>query len=207
MPIEIKNYAGAVLRTVDADALRGADLYGANLRGANLRGADLCRADLSGADLRWADLSGANLYGANLYGANLRGADLCRADLCRADLSGADLSGADLRGANLRGADLPSPPMMLLASWGEVSPALCRDLMRYDAANHPDGTRAFTKWAKQDGDCPYADLKIQRAASFTECREHWKPGPAQSAYKLMVRLIREKCKDSDYHKEKKGKGK
>ena len=84
--IEIKNKDGAVLRTVDADTLlganlsgadlRGADLSGANLSGANLSGADLRGADLSGADLHWANLSGANLRGANLSGANLRGAGL-----------------------------------------------------------------------------------------------------------------------------------
>ena len=85
--IEIKHEeTGAVLHTVDADNLRGADL-----RGADLSMADLCWADLRGADLSRADLSGANLRGA---------------DLRWADLSGADLSMADLRAANLRGADL-----------------------------------------------------------------------------------------------------
>jgi hypothetical protein len=68
--IEIKHKdTGAVLHTVEADTLSG--------------------ADLSGADLRWADLIGANLSWANLHGADLR----------RADLRGADLSGADLSGA------------------------------------------------------------------------------------------------------------
>ena len=54
--IDIRNKYGAVLRTVDADTLRGADLRGADLRGADLRGADLRGADLSGAGLRGADL-------------------------------------------------------------------------------------------------------------------------------------------------------
>ena len=49
---EIKNKDGAVLRTVDADTLRRADLSGADLRWANLRGADLSRANLLGANLR-----------------------------------------------------------------------------------------------------------------------------------------------------------
>jgi hypothetical protein len=47
--MEIKNFAGDVLRTVRGDSL-------------------------SGADLSRADLSGAHLYGAHLYGANLSGA-------------------------------------------------------------------------------------------------------------------------------------
>lgn len=82
MPIEIKHrYTGAVLHTVDADTLNGADLYGANLRwadltradlrGANLGGADLREANLSEADLRWADLRGAYLNGATIGGDKL----------------------------------------------------------------------------------------------------------------------------------------
>jgi hypothetical protein len=125
--IDILNrYTRAVLRTVDYDSLRGAnlidadlgdaDLGGADLRGANLRGADLRDADLGGADLGGASLRGANLIdadlggadlgGADLRGANLRDADLSDADLIDANLRGANLSDADLRGANLRGANL-----------------------------------------------------------------------------------------------------
>ena len=70
MAVEIKHhFTGAVLRTVDADTLEGADLGGADLRGAYLRG-----ADLGGADLRGAYLGGADLRGADLRGADLRGA-------------------------------------------------------------------------------------------------------------------------------------
>jgi hypothetical protein len=59
--IEIRSRDGAVLHTVDADTLRGADLSWADLRGANLRGANLRWADLSEADLRWASLREADL--------------------------------------------------------------------------------------------------------------------------------------------------
>ena len=104
--IEIKNKYGAVLRMVDADTLRGADLRWTNLSGADLSGADLRGADLRWADLRWTNLSGANLRGADLRWTNLSGADLRWTNLSGADLSGADLRGADLRGANLSGADL-----------------------------------------------------------------------------------------------------
>ena len=52
MAVEIKHhFTGAVLRTVDADTLEGADLGGADLGGADLRGADLGGAYLGGADL------------------------------------------------------------------------------------------------------------------------------------------------------------
>ena len=115
----------------------------------------------------------------------------------RADLSRASLRWADLRGADLRGANLPSPTMVLLASWGEVSDDLCRDLMRYDAACHDD-PGAFDRW-KADGLCPYNCRKFQRAANFNERWELYSPGPAERPWDLMVRVIREKCADSDYH--------
>jgi uncharacterized protein YjbI with pentapeptide repeats len=100
MSIEILHrYTRAVLRTVEADTLRGANLRGADLTGANLTG-----AHLTGADLTWAHLTGADLTGADLTWAHLTGADLRGADLTWADLRGADLTWAHLTGADLRGA-------------------------------------------------------------------------------------------------------
>ncbi len=104
--IEIKRKDGSVIRTIDADSLRGADLRYADLQGAYLRGADLQDADLQGAYLRGADLQGAYLRGAYLRGADLRDADLQGAYLRGADLRGAYLRGADLRDADLQGAYL-----------------------------------------------------------------------------------------------------
>jgi len=60
--IEIKRKDGSVVRTIDADSLRGADLRGADLRDADLQGADLRGADLQGADLRWAYLGECKQY-------------------------------------------------------------------------------------------------------------------------------------------------
>jgi hypothetical protein len=186
------------------DALHAAIASGANLSGADLSRADLSRADLSRANLSGANLSGANLSGANLSGASLLWADLSGANLSRADLSGASLLWADLSGADLSGANLGVPSIWLIASWGEVSPELCALLMRHDAANHPKGVEAFDAW-KDNGACPYSGMRIQRVATFTEQRELWNPdAPVLSAFDLMVRLIREKCADSDYHDKKKG---
>ena len=127
-----------------------------------------------------------------LIAALLSGADLSGANLRYANLSGANLSGADLRGADLRGADLPSPTMMLLAIWGTVSSSLCRDLMAYDAACHPDPS-AFILWAN-GGPCPYSLVKVQRAAVFKEQREHWDAtAPMRRPFDLMVGVLAEKC--------------
>ena len=138
------------------------------------------------ADLSSADLSSANLSYADLSSANLSYADLSYADLSSANLRSADLSYADLSYANL-----PSPTMLLLASWYQVSAKLTLKLMRYDAANHPEPTK-FDEWAK-GGDCPYADVKWQRCATFQENRELWKPGKAtKSALELVLMLFKEK---------------
>jgi len=173
--------------------LRGADLRGANLYGADLYGANLYGADLRGADLCGADLRGADLYGADLRGANLRGANLYGADLYGANLYGADLRGANLRGANLQKAKLPAPTVVLLASWEEVAPQLCADLMVFDASCHPEPTK-FDVWAN-GGECPYLGVAVERAAQFKESKEIWnqKVGVICRPYDLMMRLINEKC--------------
>ena len=172
--------------------LRGADLYGADLRGANLYGADLRGADLCGADLRGADLYGADLR-ADLRGADLRGANLRGANLRGADLRGANLRGANLRGADLQKAKLPAPTVVLLASWEEVAPQLCADLMVFDASCHPEPTK-FDVWAN-GGECPYLGVAVERAAQFKESKEIWnqKVGVICRPYDLMMRLINEKC--------------
>ena len=105
-------------------------------------------ADLIRANLRDANLGGADIRGANLIDANLRGANLI--------------------GANLRGAKLPSPTMILLANWIDVSDDLCINLMRFDASMHPNPEK-FQAWAS-GGDCPYEDCKFQRAANFKQKR-------------------------------------
>jgi hypothetical protein len=204
---EIRNIYGKAIATgegtvAEAAATNRANLREANLRGANLSGADLSRADLSRADLIEANLSRANLREADLIeadlieadmsGADLSRADLSRADLIEANLSRANLSGANLRGANLSGADLRyiPAPLVLLAQWGELPDALTLDLMRYDAANHPEPER-FLRWA-DDGPCPYSGLSLARAANFTERRELIKADflglPVKSAWDLTCEL-------------------
>jgi len=126
---------------------------------------------------RWADLRDADMRGASMRGATLRGADL---------------RDATLRRAVLAGARLPAPQVVLLAYWGRVSDTLTTLLMRYDAASHPVGQRAFSAWA-EGGPCPYADCRWQRAANFTEVRELWSPGPSRSPIRLAEMVLDECC--------------
>ena len=71
--IEIKRKDGSVIRTIDADSLRGADLRYADLQGADLRDAYLRGADLQGAYLQDADLQGADLHQCKQYVAVIPG--------------------------------------------------------------------------------------------------------------------------------------
>lgn len=177
MKYEIKNrWTGELIYSTDANSWEQV-----------IKEARASRADLSRANLSGADLSEANLHGADLRGADLRGADLSGANLSRADLRWANLSRA-----NLRGADLPSPTLMLLASWGSVSEQLCADLMEFDAWCH--GNRdAFNIWAAT-GTCPFESHKEQRAANFTESREIWRKqiGKLRSPRELILALFAEK---------------
>ena len=179
-PQELRSILEAHARWIQGQGGGRADLSGADLSGANLSGADLSSAYLSSANLRGAYLSGANLSGADLSSANLRGADL----------RGANLSGADLNGAKWNAfTSWPAITAVLLANWGTVSDSLCRDLMRLDAACHPDN-RAFDEWAR-GGPCPYNNVRVGRAASFQENKALWSPGPVQP-YDVFQRLLAEK---------------
>ena len=162
------------------------------------------KASLCGANLQNWYLAGISLVGANLEGADLRGAILRSCDLRNVDFEEADLNGAVLtysmlgnsyfNKANLRGAQLPSPTMVLLAYWGELSDQLTADLMLWDSLNHPDPS-SFDKWAN-GGDCPYMVQKeVSRAANFKEKAYLWGKGKECTPYSLMKRVLAEKCPD------------
>jgi len=106
----ILNKKGELLKEVDAETLRGADLRGADLRCADLRGADLRCADLRYADLRYANLSYADLRYANL--------------------SYADLRGANLRYANLRGANI------IVITWAPWTTYITKGHIRIGCQSH-----------------------------------------------------------------------
>ena len=123
----------------------------------------------------------------------LRGeADGSRANLRMAYLSGAYLSGAVLREAVLRGAKVygacwPAPTMLLLASWGALSPELTRQCMRFDAANHPE-PRRFEEWAAGGLICPYFGIPWGRAVYFEERRADWVKGDSRRRPWTPIRL-------------------
>jgi len=65
--MKILNLEGRVIKEIEGDTLRGANLWSTDLERANLKGADLMNANLENADLE----------GANLRGADLRGTIYC----------------------------------------------------------------------------------------------------------------------------------
>ena len=103
----------------------------------------------------------------------------------------ADLQKADLQGAKVHNIRWPSPAMVLLAEWGQLSDDLTLDLMRLDAWGHPD-PKAFDHWV-EGGPCPYDGVDVQRVASFKERKGCWSPGPPKKLYTLMRRVLEECC--------------
>ncbi len=172
-------------------SLDGASLVGASLVGASLVGASLDRARLDRARLVGARLVGASLVGASLDRASLVGASLDRASLDGASLVGASLDRARLDRASLDRARLPSPGVVLLAWWGELSDATTLALMRLDASAHPD-PEAFDRWAA-GGDCPYTGVLVQRAAYFKEKKSLWSPGSPPTLWEALCLVLDEKC--------------
>jgi hypothetical protein len=73
-----------------------------------------------------------------IFIGKFKGIKLSHANLSHANLTGVNLYNADLSGVKYnKYTKIPSPAVMLLAQWQNVSDDLCLELMRYDAANHP----------------------------------------------------------------------
>jgi len=169
-------------RLVELAAEQRQPLVNASLRYCFMGNANLKGVNLAGADLRDAQLNSTTLQYADLYNANLEDASLCFSILV----------GANLVGANLKGTKLPSPTMVLLADWGELSDELTADLMVWDSVNHPN-PNAFDVWAKT-GACPYVQYReVSRAANFHEKPSLWGKGKECKPYDLMKRVLAEKC--------------
>jgi hypothetical protein len=81
--------------------------------------------------------------------------------------------------------------MMLLARWGALRDETVLELMRFDAACHPDPT-AFDRWSA-GRDCPYGECSVRRAAHFYESKDLWIPGPSLRPYDLMKMVLDERC--------------
>ena len=193
------NLENANLRSANLESakLGSANLVNANLGFANLRFANLGNANLENANLRSANLENANLENADLRYTNLRYANLGSVNLENANLENADLESANLENtnlvnANLKNTKLPSPTMILLANWGELSKKTTKMLMRLDCSSIPDGKRLFARW-KKIGVCPYEDVNVQRVASFNEHRKWWTYGPPPTIWEAMCAVLDEKC--------------
>jgi uncharacterized protein YjbI with pentapeptide repeats len=188
--------SGADLQGVDirCSNARFVNLSGANLDGALMTQVELRESNLKGASLRGANLQSAELVKANLKGADLRNTDLRNTDLCNCDLEGADLRGARLKGANLSEANVKDvrwsiPEEILLASWPYISTELTLELMRYEAAHHPNPD-ALVQWFS-GGSSP--EDGFERVADYTPDPGSWRPGPSLPAQVLVQRLIDERC--------------
>ena len=102
--IEIKDFDGNVLLTVDADTLRGHDFSNAELQGAVFVGQDLTGCNFENAFLSGADFSGCNLTNVNFTDAWLRDVDFEDATgTDTADYTFAELEGCSFERSGIRG--------------------------------------------------------------------------------------------------------
>lgn len=180
-------------------SLRQVFLYATDLRNTEFVDLDLADANFGKSNLQGARFRRCNLHGATFYDSNMEGASLRACNLMSVYFSGANMESADISDsqvllarfidANLAHAKLPAPSSMFAANWDHVSDGLCRDLMRWDAMNHPNPKR-FDKWAN-GGTCPYSEQKVVRAANFRESADVWKPGKITNPHRLMVKLLAE----------------
>jgi len=164
-----------------------------NLASQNLSGLDLSARSLKELNFSWCSMQEMNLQGSSLRECNLAGAVLARTNLQNVWFNHCNLRDTILTGVNLKGAYGLNPVELLRADWLYISPALTRDLMRYDAFNHPK-PELFLEWAK-GGNCPYEDQSVTRVANFHEDRnlitKRFLSLKPQSAYALMIRLFKE----------------
>ena len=163
--------------------------------------------DFSCSILRYCVFDGSNLRKADFDNACLNDASFVEADLREADLCSVSCNEANFRRADLRGARLPSPTVLLLAAWENLSRKTTLALMRLDCSGlmHKNATKFFNRWGKGRG-CPYYEvdyIRFGRVASFNERRNVWKAGPPPSIRACMTMVLDECCPGWDQPPDKK----
>lgn len=167
-----------------------------------------CSSDLSGlsfVNCKFIDCSfqGTDLRNVKFKTCEFTGANFSHALLMSGKLQDLQFKSCNFKGTNFDNAILDyiifidcysiCPTRMLLAYWGMLSSSLTKELMRYDAENHPNKER-FRHWVK-DHSCPYQDCAIGRVALFSEnstIYQHAKKNTrALPAYELMLRCFKE----------------
>lgn len=152
-------------------------------------------------DFLKAEMQNSFLLRCECIGSNFSNANLINATLEHSNFSRCNFISSSLLNSSLKGSKIGSPGMFLLANWENLSEELTALAMAYDASCHHD-KKLFEDWAK-NGDCPYELASYERACFFNEKRSLWdsdlKP---PGALELLIRIIKEKCADSDWHNKK-----
>jgi hypothetical protein len=186
------NFNNAVLKNA---SFKNSRIVNSSFIEACLEAANLNNTFAVSINFSWAKLSKASMIQSNVSNSNFYYASLRSADLTNANLRRTNLYFAILKEAIVKETLWPSPQMVLLACWGEVSDDLCTHLMRYDADNYSNPNK-FVEWAN-DVVCPYLYEKFQRSANFTACRklitDNFLDIKPRSAYDLAQELLRECC--------------
>lgn len=153
---------------------------------------------LTEANFAYAGMRETNLKHCDLTGSNFNYTDLWSSNLEDSHLVNCSFIGSNLLECNLKNTKLGSPTLLLLADWGELSDELTKLAMAFDASCHHNKT-LFDAWS-ESGRCPYMSCSYERACKFKEKRYLWDAEiKAPGALELMIKIIQEKCVDSDWH--------
>ena len=167
--------------------------YESNLRGIDFRNCTFDSCSFRHANLRITKFKNCTFTRSDFDCASLRSGQLFDSQFRSCRFEGANFDNANIHNVNFLNCYSICPTRMLLAHWGILSHSLTKELMRYDAENHPDKER-FRQWVKEDS-CPYQDCAIGRVALFSEnstIYQHAKKNTrALPAYELMLRCFKE----------------
>lgn len=177
---------------------KSTDLSCSSFKFAKLDGCKILNSTLLESNFAYATMTNAVLKTCDFHSSNLSNANLSDSDLENSDLWNCVFNGTYLTNCNLKGVRIGSPTMILLANWGELSDELTTLAMAYDASCHQD-KKSFEDWSKW-GSCPYKTTNYDRACKFVESRQLWNSEiKVPGAFELMIKIIREKCANSDWH--------
>ena len=192
---EYKNISFCQSNIFRANFAEGAVFVNCNFTQANMfkvhaEGVKFVNCSFSRADMEHAKMKGSTFEDCWFSYARLHYLRAEEAEFWSCNFEYSSLFGARFWDARMDDTKLPDPGSVLQANWGRLSDELNLAAMRLDASAHPD-PKAFLEWA-EGGQCPYANVDVQRQVKFYEDRDLYEPGPAPRIYALMAAIMHEK---------------
>lgn len=144
------------------------------------------------ASLKSTKIDNCKFYNTHFNDATFRYARVQNSCFMRSNFTAASFHSSTINAVEFLDCYGICPTSMLLAYWGVLSVSLTKELMRYDAENHPNSEK-FREWA-ETGNCPYTNCAVSRVALFAEGQYLYKHSKKRAlpAYELMLRLFKER---------------